>query len=177
MNLKRAEAVVGNLETELELAIEDIITEDKNRCLFLLNKSKAADVKLPHFSGNKEEDFSKFKKEFEKGLKTNRVRKEDQIKKLREFLKGDAKTIIPDSMEDSDIAWDILKNIYGDASRVMEARKRNIKDMGSFPRSGKPQVMLKNQIEWITKLETTLNDIINWPRRAHSWRGMPIAAT
>ena len=31
--------------------------------------------------------------------------------------------------------------------------------MGSFPRSGKPQVMLKNQIEWITKLEVTLNDI------------------
>ena len=62
-------------------------------------------------------------------------------------------------MEDIDIAWDILKNMYGDASRVMEARKRNIKDMGSFPRSGKPQVMLKNQIEWITKLETTLNDI------------------
>ena len=159
MNLKRAEAVVGNLEAELELAIEDIISEDKNRCLFSLNKSKAADVKLPHFSGNKEEDFSKFKKEFEKGLKTNRVRKEDQIKKLREFLKGDAKTIIPDSMEDIDTAWDILKSMYGDASRVMEARKRKIKDMGAFPRSGKPQVMLKNQIEWITKLEVTLNDI------------------
>ena len=65
---------------------------------------------------------------------------------------GDAKTIIPDSMEDIDTAWEILKNMYGDASRVMEARKRKIKDMGSFPRSGKPQVMLKNQIEWITKL-------------------------
>ena len=62
-------------------------------------------------------------------------------------------------MEDIDTAWEILKNMYGDASRVMEARKRKIKDMGSFPRSGTPQVMLKNQIEWITKLEVTLNDI------------------
>ena len=157
--LKRSEAVVNNLETELELAIEDITSEDKDRCLFSINKSKPADVKLPYFSGNKEEDFSKFRKEFEKGLKTNRVRKEDQIKKLREFLKGDAKTIIPNSMENIDTAWDILKSMYGDASRVMAARKRKIKDMGSFPRSGKPQVMLKNQIEWITKLEVTLNDI------------------
>ena len=157
--LKRSEAVVNNLETELELAIEDITSEDKDRCLFSITKSKPADVKLPYFSGNKEEDFSKFRKEFEKGLKTNRVRKEDQIKKLREFLKGDAKTIIPNSMENIDTAWDILKSMYGDASRVMAARKRKIKDMGSFPRSGKPQVMLKNQIEWITKLEVTLNDI------------------
>ena len=39
------------------------------------------------------------------GLKTNRVRREGEIKKLREFLKGDAKTIIPDSMEDIDTAW------------------------------------------------------------------------
>ena len=31
--------------------------------------------------------------------------------------------------------------------------------MGAFPRRGKPEVMLKNQIEWITKLEVTLNDI------------------
>ena len=131
MDLRRAEAVVGNLETEIELAIEDIISEDKDRCLFSLNKSKAADVKFPYFSSNKEEDFSKFRKEFEKGLETNRVRKEDQIKKLREFLRGDAKTIIPDSMENIDTAWDILKNMYGDASRVMEARKRKIKDMGA----------------------------------------------
>ena len=75
MDLKRAEAVVDNLETEIQLAIEDIISEDKDRCLFSLNKSKAADFKLPYFSGNKEEDFSKFRKEFEKGLKTNRLRK------------------------------------------------------------------------------------------------------
>ena len=62
-------------------------------------------------------------------------------------------------MGNIDTAWEILKNMYGDASRVMEARKRKIKEMGSFPRSGKPQVMLKNQIAWITKLEVTLNDI------------------
>ena len=159
MDLRRAEAVVGNLETKIQLAIEDIISEDKDRCLFSINKSKAADVKFPYFSGNREEDFSKFRKDFEKALATNRVRKEDQIKKLREFLRGDAKTIIPDSMEDIDTAWDILKNMFGDASRVMEARKRKIKEMGVYPRNGKPQVLLKSQIEWITKLEVTLNDI------------------
>ena len=54
INLKRAEAVIDNLETELELAVDDITSQDKARCLFSLNKSKAADVKLPYFSGNKE---------------------------------------------------------------------------------------------------------------------------
>ena len=159
MELRRVDAVMANLEAEIDIAVDEITSEDKNRCLFSLSRSKAADVKLPGFSGNKEEDFSKFRKEFEKGLKTNRVRKEDQVKKLRECLKDDAKMIIPDSMEDIYAAWDILKNMYGDASRVMEARKRKIKDMGAYPRTGKNDVLLKNQIEWITKLEVTLNDI------------------
>ena len=77
MELRRVEAVMGNLEADMDIAVDDITSEDKNRCLFSLSRSKAADVKLPGFSGNKEEDFLKFRKEFEKGLKTNRVRKED----------------------------------------------------------------------------------------------------
>ena len=157
--LRRAEAIVGNLETDLELARDALISEDKNRCLFSLSKSNSAAVKFPHFSGNREEDFSKFRKEFEKVFETNRVRKEDQVKKLREFLRGDAKAIIPESMEDIATAWNILKNMYGDSSRVMDARKRMIKEMGLYPNNGKPLVKFKNQIEWITKLEVTLNDI------------------
>ena len=71
MNLKTAEAVIDNLETEMELAINDIVSKDKDRCRLSLNESRASDVKFPDFSGNKDEDFSKFRKEFEKSLKTN----------------------------------------------------------------------------------------------------------
>ena len=46
---------MGNLEAEIYIAVEDIASEDKNMCLFSLSKAEAADVRLPAFSGNKEE--------------------------------------------------------------------------------------------------------------------------
>ena len=67
MELKTNEALIDNLSTKIEFAIDDIVSKDKNRCLFSLNKSKATDIKIPDFSGHKEEDFSKFRKESELG--------------------------------------------------------------------------------------------------------------
>ena len=95
-----------------------------------------------------------------KGLKSNKTRKDDQIKKLRECLVGDPKNLIPVGMELVEDAWLILKNRYGDAARVMTARKMMIENLGKYPRTGSGATLLSRQIKWITDLESTLADII-----------------
>ena len=59
-----------------------------------LSKSKASDVKLPRFGGKPDENFAKFKVEMLQGFKSNKVRKEDQVKKLRENLFDQPKTMV-----------------------------------------------------------------------------------
>ena len=81
-------ALIVTLESELNMAIDAIMFEDETRGIFTLSKSKSADLVLPTFSGKLEEDFSKFQREMLKGFKANKVKKEDQVKKLRENLKG-----------------------------------------------------------------------------------------
>ena len=78
----------------------------------------------------------KFQKEMLKGFKSNKIKKDDQIKKLRECLSGIPKTLIPIGMESVQDAWLILKDMYGDSARVMIARKRIIEDFGDYPSGG-----------------------------------------
>ena len=158
--LRLSMALINNLESEMEMTIENLKFEDETRCLFSLSRNKTADVMLPIFTGDPEEDFTKFKKEMMKGLKTNRVKKDDQVKKLRENLRDQPRSIIPATLEDVDTAWAILEDLYGDATRVVKARKKMIKNLGPFPKNGKGVAPMQNQIEWITKLEVTLKDLM-----------------
>ena len=162
MQLRISTALINTLESEMGMAIDNIRFEDEERCLYSNSKSKAADVKLPTFDGNQFDDFMKFHKEMLKGFKSNKIKKDDQIRKLRECLSGTPKTLIPKGMESVEDAWLILRNMYGDAARVMTARKRTIEDLGGYPspRGHGKVKLLTSQIEWITKLETTLADII-----------------
>ena len=73
--------------------------------------------------------------------------------------------MIPSSMESIKDAWKILSDMYGDAGRVMNAKVLEIKNLkdnpdGGYPRKGGGVNLLKAQIEWITRLETTLNGIM-----------------
>ena len=111
---------------------------------------------MPIFSGDQGDDFCKFRKEMERGLRTNRVRRDDQASKLRENLRNHPRSLIPNSLENIDEAWKILQAIYGDPSRVMNARKAKITSMGSFPKNGKGVNPIKNQVEWLMNLEVTL---------------------
>ena len=160
MQLKISTALINTLESELCLAMDTIRFEDEQRCLYSTSRSKGAEVKLPTFDGSHFDDFMKFQKEMMKGFKSNKIRKEDQIKKLRECLVGDPKDLIPVGMESVEDAWLILKNRYGDAARVMTARKMMIENLGKYPRTGSGATLLSRQIKWITDLETTLADII-----------------
>ena len=153
-------AMLNSLKAELRIAIDNIKFEDESRCLYSLCKSTTANVKLPTFSGKAEEDFFKFKKEFEKGLRSNKVKRDDQVKKLRENLKDRAKSFIPESMESIEDAWDVLEGLYGDAIRTINAKKQLIATMGQFPKSGKGAALLRKQIAWLSDLELNLKEII-----------------
>ena len=99
MQLKISTALINTLESEMSMAIDNIKFEDYKRCLYSSSKSKATDVKLPTFDGNQFDDFMKFQKEMLNGFRSNKVKKDDQIKKLRECLSGTPNTLIPKGME------------------------------------------------------------------------------
>ena len=153
-------ALIVTLESELNMAIDAIMFEDETRGIFTLSKSKSADLVLPTFSGKLEEDFSKFQREMLKGFKANKVKKEDQVKKLRENLKGHPLSLVPDTVDNVDRAWESLNKVYGDATRVMTAKMNKLRSMGLFPKNGQSFAANKNQVEWLTNLEITLKEIL-----------------
>ena len=130
---KALEAFVSVIEKKMEDAIKDIKKQDGKRGLYSLSKSKSADVKLPKFSGKVDQDFSKFKNEMMKGFKSNKVRREDQVKKLRENLFDQPKTLIQEDLDSIEIAWKILDEMYGDPERVLNAKLKKIKDLSRYP--------------------------------------------
>ena len=83
VELTKSVSLMENLKEEMNIAIRDIKEQDEARGLYSLSKSKASDVKLPRFGGKPHENFAKFKTEMLKGFKSNKVRKEDQVKKLK----------------------------------------------------------------------------------------------
>ena len=158
--LLAAEAAVKVLESDLDLAIENIEYEDRVRCLFALATSKASDIKFPSFQGFEGEDFLKFQKEFLDALKCNRIRKESQVPKLKECLKNTPRSIIPDNLEDVDEALGILKSMYGDPSRLVHARKSKLIALGPLPKpKSKYPNHVKQQVEWLLAFELILNDL------------------
>ena len=157
-----SEAAVNSLNAELELVIGHIEHEDRERCLYSLNKSKSYDVKFPQFSGSLDEDFIKFQKDFKNCFRVNRIRLEDQPSKLRENLKGSVMKLIPSTITNIDECWDILLGIYGDPYRVMTSRKSKIKALGSFPKSNvKSSALIKSQVEWLLQIEICIKDIFD----------------
>ena len=158
--LLAAEAAVKVMGTELDLAIENIEYEDTTRCLFSQAKSKASDIKFPSFQGLEGEDFLKFQKEFLDALKCNRIRKESQVPKLRECLKNTPRSIIPDNLEDVYEALGILKSMYGDPLRLVNARKSKLIALGSLPKpKSKYPNHVKQQVEWLLAFELLLDDL------------------
>ena len=131
--MKTSAALIATVECKVNAAIKSIKEEDSSRCLYSTCKSTAAKVKLPSFSGAQEEDFATFMEDVKKAFVANKVRKDDQSSKLKECLKSHARKLIPDSMKEIDTCWDTLKAVYGDPSRVMNAKKKKLSLMGRYP--------------------------------------------
>ena len=79
----------------------------------------ASDVELPKFGGKPHENFVKFKAEMLRGFKSNKVRREDQVNKLRENLFGQPRTMVPPSMGSISDAWKILDDMYGEMETLL----------------------------------------------------------
>ena len=116
--LDKSTNMMENLKKEIEITIDNIEEEDEARGLYSLSISTASDVKLPKFGGKPHENFIKFKAKMLRGFKSNKVRREDQVNKLRENLFGQPRTMIPSIMGSVKDAWKILDDMYGDSVMV-----------------------------------------------------------
>ena len=158
--LRAAESSVNYMQAELENVIEVIQFEDESRCLYSLNKKSSAKVSYPKFSGNLDEDFDKFRREMNDAIKTNQVKRSDQVKVIRDNLSDQPKTMISNSLEDVDKAWKILSEIYGGAGRLVKAKKDKLTAMGIMPKpDSKLPGHVRQRVEWLLGLDLIMKDL------------------
>ena len=97
----------------------------------------------------------------EKAFISNCIPTDDQVDKLRENLRDGAKLVVPEGMDDIDIAWEVLEAAYGGEDKVMQNRKDKLVDMGTLP---EPGVLNKGgqskRITWCLEQERLLAEII-----------------
>ena len=115
---------------ELKKIVEE---EDTKRNLFTLDNAKVEKVKFPTFSGEKKEDFLKFKEKMLKAFQKNRVVLGDQLDKLQENVKGEALKHVPDTVPDLETAWKYLNDAYGDPLRILKERIKALDSMKTLP--------------------------------------------
>ena len=134
--------------------------EDLTRQLYSLDTSQRGEqVKWPSFAGDYGEDFFKFKDDFNDASKQNRVSSRNQITKLRENLKGYAKTLIPASVTSIIKAFEILENACEDTIKVVNYRVDCLMKVGAWPQEGLKDCYSK-QVKWIIRVQGLLNEII-----------------
>ena len=91
----------------------------------------------------------------------NQVAKQDQLEKLRENRKDQALRLIPETTEDIDAAWGVLRDAFGDATRVLQHRLDLLGNMGDLPAGNdKGTPNFAKQVEFLLKLENIVKDII-----------------
>ena len=138
---------------ELKKIVE---AEDCRRNLFTLDNTKFEKVKFPTFSGDKKEDYIKFKEKIVKAFNKNRVVLCDQLDKLRENLKGEALKHVPDTVVDLDTAWRYLHEAYGDPLRVLKERIKALDSIKALP----PLKRKEARVTWFLEFESILEDVI-----------------
>ena len=155
-----AECAVNYMQRELENIIEVIQFEDDARCLYSLNKKSSAKAAYPSFSGKLEEDFEKFKKEMNAALKTNQVKRSDQVKVLRENISGEPKSMISLNLDDIDKAWRILSEIYGGAGRLVKSKKGKLTAMGPMPKpDSKLPGHVRLRVKWLMDVDLLMKEL------------------
>ena len=96
----------------------------------------------------------------EKAFDQNRVSRADQLYKLRESLRGQAKRMVPEDItEDIDKAWEALDKAYGDPNRLVNHRKKALVKLGPIPKkNGKGG--FQKRVDWYINLEVLLQSIL-----------------
>ena len=141
--------------------------EDVDRCLYTLEPVKVDIIKYPLFSGLPSEDYLKFKETMQQRFKENKVKKREQVSKLRECLRGSALGRVPDGTKDIEEAFTRLNEAFGNPSKLMSHNIKALEDLGMMPSEKLPsgQLSYTKKIEWLLKLEVILDKILDLSKR------------
>ena len=154
-------AAVIRVKDTLAKIVSTAEDEDLKRELYSLDTSnKGEQVKWPVFGGEVGEDFFKFKRDFLDAAKQNKTSSKNQITKLRENIKGYAKSLVPASVTEIIKGLEILENACGDTLRVVNHRVENLMKVGPWPNEGTKDCYSK-QVKWIIKVQALLQEIID----------------
>ena len=137
--------------------------EDGDRGLFTLEPAKTDIIKYPTFSGLPSEDYLKFRETMEQRFRENKVKKKEQVAKLRECLTGAALGRVPDGVKDIQEAFSRLSEAFGNPSKVMNFQLKALEDLGTMPseKLANGQLNYSRKIEWLLKLEVILGKILD----------------
>ena len=117
-----------------ETNLNSITASVNRRSLFSLRKNKPSEVKFPTIGGGNDEDYNKWEKEMKVALKSNCDRRDDQIRKIREYLKNHPLSLVPENLDNVDAAFSTPKSLYGDPSHMMKRKKDKLLSLGQYPK-------------------------------------------
>ena len=168
---EKIEAVKSTFEeikAKYEANCEALKEEDSDRGLFTLEPSRTDIIKYPNFSGAASQDYLKFKETMEQRFRENKVRKKEQVAKLRECLSGSALSRVPDGVSSIDEAFKRLSEAFGNPSKIMDFNLKSLVDLGMMPPDKLPngQPNFAKKIEWLLKMEVILAKIIELSGRS-----------
>ena len=151
-----------------ELVRNALKKEDSDRGLYTLEPARTDIIKYPTFSGSPSDDYLKFKETMEQRFRENKVKKKEQVAKLRECLKGTALGRVPDGVKDIEEAFKRLSEAFGNPSKVMNFNLTDLEELGTLPPERLPngQLNFAKKIEWLLKLEVILGKILDLSQRS-----------
>ena len=154
--------------SRFETARDAVKKEDVDRCLFTLEPARTDIIKYPTFSGLPSEDYLKFRETMEQRFRENKVKKKEQVAKLRECLKAAALGRVPDGVSDIVEAFRRLNEAFGNPNKVMGYNLKALEDLGTLPpeKLSSGHYNYNKQIEWYLKLEVILGKILDLSRRS-----------
>ena len=100
-----------------------------------------------------------FQNKFEKAVVANRIPKCDQLDKLKEILRGKAKSQVPVKTDSLERAWELLESAFGDPMTLLKYRKQALAKLGAYPDSltrTNPQKV----VDWCLEVERHIDDLI-----------------
>jgi len=139
----------------VEAAIIMVERADRDRCLYTLQPAPTSLAEYPKFGGKDAQCFFTFEEKVRRCLKSNRVPRRDQAAELRKQLSGHPLKLVPESIQDVDVAFDALRTRYGDEERVLGLRVAELKKMGSLPER------FKDQVTFYVDLEGKIQEILD----------------
>ena len=161
-------AVFDEMKERYQTARDVIKKQDVDRGLFTLDPVRTDIIKYPIFAGAPHEDYLKFKETMDLRFRENKVRKKEQVAKLRECLKGAALGRVPEGLKDIGEAFKRLDDAFGNPNKVMNHNLKALEELGTLPPDRLPtgQPNFTKKIEWFLKLEVILGKIISLSERS-----------